>query len=285
MLGSKACDVTGIVAIACARHGCFAPNSIADLFKGEQQKNIDWVLLQALKSTHMDPEQNAMLIYDIACQYFIHIQDRIGHLLPSGLELDRAIGLFHVHGHKDECFFRYATTFIPGTGVTVGEILEMLWSSLNAITSTVRTATLANCAETIDDHATDSNHKKMLNIGKYLWQCYGASAYSIKLAASLASRHLQASTMSLEASNYFSNLTVSAPIQLCRQWEKEIQDAKGRWLAEPAAMDILGTCDAHCNNILIPGNEKEVHTPAEKWIQMAIDIEERQWVTFISSNY
>ncbi|GLB34333.1 hypothetical protein LshimejAT787_0112170 [Lyophyllum shimeji] len=28
MLLSKACDVTGIVAIACARHGCFAPNSL-----------------------------------------------------------------------------------------------------------------------------------------------------------------------------------------------------------------------------------------------------------------
>src|SRR6266850_2469692 len=207
-----------------------------------------------------------MPIYDIACQYFIHIQDRIGHLLPSGLELDCTIGLFHVHGHKDECFFRYATTFIPGTGVTVGEILEMLWSSLNAITSTVCTAALANHAETIDDHVTDSNHKKMLNIGKCLCQCYGAGAYSIKLATSLTSWHLQASTMSLEASNYFSNLMASAPIQLCWQWEKEIQDAEGCRLAELAVMDILGTCEAHQDSLLMPGNEKEVHTPAEKWI-------------------
>lgn len=165
MHGSKACDVTGIVAIACARHGCFAPNSIADLYKGEQQKNVDWVLLQALKMTNMDPTQGAMLIYDIACQYFVHLQDRIGHLMPGQLKLDRAIGMFHVHGHKEECLFRYATSFIPGTGVTVGEILEMLWANLNTITPTVRTATLANRAETIDDHANDSNLKKMLNIG------------------------------------------------------------------------------------------------------------------------
>jgi hypothetical protein len=165
MLGSKACDVTGVVAVACARHGFFAPNGIANLFRGEQQKNVDWVLLQALKRTNVDPTQGAMLIYDIACQYFIHLQDRIGHLLPEKLSLDRAIGLFHVHGHKEECFFRFATSFIPGAAVTAGEILETLWSSLNAITPTVRTATLANRAETIDDHATDSNHKKMLNIG------------------------------------------------------------------------------------------------------------------------
>ena len=101
MMESKACNVTGIVAIACARHGCFAPNSIADLFCGEQQKNVDWVLLQALKSTHVDPAQGAMLIYNIACQYFVHLQERIGHLLPEGSTLDHAIGLFHVHGHKD----------------------------------------------------------------------------------------------------------------------------------------------------------------------------------------
>ena len=68
MLLSKACDVTGIVAIACARHGCFAPNSVANLFRGEQQKNVDWAFLQALKTTKVAERQGAMLIYDIACQ-------------------------------------------------------------------------------------------------------------------------------------------------------------------------------------------------------------------------
>lgn len=166
MLGSKACDVTGIVGIACGRHGFFAPNSIANLFRGEQQKNIDWVFLQALQHTNVDPQQGVTLIYDLACHYMIHLLARIGHLLPQDLTIDAAIGLFHVHGHKEECFFRYATSFIPGAAITAGEILESLWASLNTITPTVRTATLANRAEMIDDHATDSNHKKMLNMGK-----------------------------------------------------------------------------------------------------------------------
>jgi len=39
VLASKACDITGVVAIACARHGCYALNSIVDLFKSEQQKS------------------------------------------------------------------------------------------------------------------------------------------------------------------------------------------------------------------------------------------------------
>jgi hypothetical protein len=105
LLGSNSCDRTGKAAIACARHGCYAPNALVDLFKGEQQKNVDYALLQALKTTGVDPDQGVLMIYDIACQYFVHLTDRIGEKLPKGLEVDRVISLFHVHAHKDECFF------------------------------------------------------------------------------------------------------------------------------------------------------------------------------------
>ena len=168
MLFSKACDITGIVAIACARHGCFAPNSIVDLFHGEQQKNVDWSFLEAIRTTNVDPDQGVMLYYDIICQYFRYLKARIGHLLPDTLEIDRAIRLFHVHAHKEECFYRFASSFIPGAGIVAGEILESLWSRLNLITTATRTATLAHRTEVIDDHASDSNHKKSLGIGEQI---------------------------------------------------------------------------------------------------------------------
>jgi len=69
---SKACDITGIVSVACTRHGCFAPNSIVDLFRGEQQKNVDWSFLECIRTTNVDSEQGIMLIYDIICQYLGH---------------------------------------------------------------------------------------------------------------------------------------------------------------------------------------------------------------------
>ncbi|KAF8337253.1 hypothetical protein F5887DRAFT_890729 [Amanita rubescens] len=259
MLGSKACDITGIVAIACARHGCFVPNSIANLSRGEQQKNVDWVLLQALKMSNMEHEQGAMLIYDIACQYFVHLRSHIGHLLPPGLEIDRAIGLFHVHGHKNECFFRFATSFIPGAGVTVGEILEMLWSSLNSITPTVRMATLPNRAETIDDHATDSNFKKLLNI-----------------VSVLSNRHVQAVSMVGQAQTYFSGLTKSITENDLQQWETEIKHAESIRHNQPAAMDILGTRAVDRQEPSASSNNVEVSYNSEMWIQLAIDIEEKQ---------
>ena len=88
LLSSKACDMTGIVSIACARHGCFAPNGLVDLFKGEQPKNVDWAFLKSLYMTRVDPDQGAILIYNIACQYFEYLKDRISHLLPLGLIVD-----------------------------------------------------------------------------------------------------------------------------------------------------------------------------------------------------
>jgi hypothetical protein len=151
LLFSKACDISGIVTIACARHGCFTLNSIVNLFRGEQQKNVDWSLLEAIRTTHVDPDQGLMFIYDIICQYWIYLNSRIGHFLPIGLEINRAIGLFHVHAHKEECFYRFASSFIPGAGIVAGEILESLWSRLNLITTSTRMATLAHCAEVIDD--------------------------------------------------------------------------------------------------------------------------------------
>jgi len=93
---SNACDVTGVTTIACSQHGCFCPNAFVDLFKGEQQKNIDFALLEAIRSTGVTVDQGVTLIYDIAYQYSVHLYDCISDRLPPGLEIDRAIGMFHV---------------------------------------------------------------------------------------------------------------------------------------------------------------------------------------------
>ena len=131
------------------------------------RKMLIGAFLESLCTTNVQPEQGVMLIYDIACQYCIHLRDRIGHLLPLGLDIDQAIGLFHVHAHKEKCFFRFASSFIPGAGIVAGEILESLWAGLNTITPATRTATLAHRSEMIDDHAADSNHKKTMSIGRH----------------------------------------------------------------------------------------------------------------------
>ena len=108
-----------------------------------------------------------LLLYDIMCQYIVYMKDRIGKDLPPELSIDGAIGAMHVHGHQPKCFPRYAPAFVPGAGIVSGEILESLWSTLNAASPMARTATLAHRAEILDDHMSDSNWKKLLGMGEY----------------------------------------------------------------------------------------------------------------------
>jgi hypothetical protein len=87
--------------------------------------------------------------------------------LPPRVEVDGGIGLFHVHGHREECLHRYATYFIPGAAVVDGEVLERLWSVLNLVSRSTRTATLGHRAEMLDDHMNDNNWKKLVGIGEF----------------------------------------------------------------------------------------------------------------------
>ena len=132
--------------------------------------NMDWSLCEALATTNVGDIKHVLHIYDINCQYCVHLGERISRSelmnIPDNVVIAHAIGLFHIHGHKDECLYRYATSYVPGAGVVDGEILEALWSVLNSVSAATRTASLAHRTETLDDHMNDSNWKKMLHIGR-----------------------------------------------------------------------------------------------------------------------
>jgi Kyakuja-Dileera-Zisupton transposase len=264
LLASKACDVTGVVGIACARHGCFVPNALVDLFKGEQQKNVDFAFLKALTTLGIDPDQGVLLIYDIACQYVIHLAERIGHLLPPGLSIDQAIDLFHVHAHKDECFFRFATTFIPGAAVVAGQIIESLWSNLNSISPTVRTATLPHRAEVLDDHACDSNHKKMLS-----------------MADTLRRRFLDATTMVNQADLYYLEITRTIDPAALRKWEHEVKSAERLRSTDLRVMDIYAaripdSAAGETAGSATLSASSSASAPLDQWMEYLLLVEETQ---------
>ncbi|KAI9569352.1 hypothetical protein HD554DRAFT_2038290 [Boletus coccyginus] len=56
---------TGVGATACACHGCFVPYSVVDFYKGEQHKNINYSICQAISYKSQDI-QKAVIIYDVA---------------------------------------------------------------------------------------------------------------------------------------------------------------------------------------------------------------------------
>ena len=133
---------------------------------------MDYSIFKAL-SFNMEGIEAALISYDVMCQWSIHMLDRVtssDHLkLPNNLDLRLAIGLFHIHGHQDTCLARYSPSFIKGSRQIDGETIEMLWAPLNEITRSTRGMSTSHCQEVIDKHMNDSNWKKLIDLGKFIF--------------------------------------------------------------------------------------------------------------------
>jgi hypothetical protein len=196
---------------------------------------------------------------NIACQYIVHLQEHIGQHLPFGLDIDAAIGLFHVHAHKDQCFFQYATSFIQGAGIIAGEILESLWSTLNSISPTAWTATLAHRAEMLDDHATDSNHKKSLGMVTGLCRSYQNAVDMLD--------HLKM---------YYQNLANQAGKTAVEKWTDDIKMAEVNCKYDVSAMDIYAT---KLDNTPVDNRHPASGMPTTQlasWMECSLAVEEKQ---------
>lgn len=219
---------------------------MVDFQKGEKQANIDWSLCEALRNTNVNGLPKALIIYDIMCQYHIHLLDRVNRNpflhLPE-ITLEKGIGQFHVHGHQETCLFRFSTSFIPGAGQVDGEVLERLWSVLNNISRSTRTATLAHRAEILDDHMNDWNWKKLVGMGK---PCENQTANlpnatTLWTVPALCLKYNQAKAAVVAAREYHQALTGAADQDDVREWTREIEIAESQQHRDPKAMDMMKT--------------------------------------------
>ena len=115
--------------------------------------------------------KQCLLVYDIFCQWIKHFLTRVESSpylsIPEGMKVQGGIGDFHVKGHIEDCFTRFALMFIEGSRVIDGEILETLWSVLNETSRSAKGSTLAHRNEILDDHMNHSNWKKLIGMGMY----------------------------------------------------------------------------------------------------------------------
>ena len=128
---------------------------------------MDYAIVHAVWHVS-SPKQKVVTFYDINCQYSQNLVHQIWSnnfiSLPDGLQIVPGIGIWHVHGHKSECFPRYVLNFIPGAGRVDGEIMETLWSSLNIISPSVRGMATPHQQELLDFQMSDSNFLKMVRM-------------------------------------------------------------------------------------------------------------------------
>ena len=131
--------------------------------------NMDYCLSEAMKY-NTGGIRRTIWLYDIMCQFWKNLKKRFEvnpYLTFPDMEILRGIGLFHVHGHKDECYARFAPTFIRGAGMVDGEVLETLWAVLNGIANSIRSQGTEYRRETLDDQMNDSNWKKLIHLGEW----------------------------------------------------------------------------------------------------------------------
>ncbi|KIN96389.1 hypothetical protein M404DRAFT_163080 [Pisolithus tinctorius Marx 270] len=131
----------------------------------------------------LDPWKSVITFYDINCQYSKNLacwlEENRYLSLPSGLQTQPSIGLWHVHGHQTECFTRYAPNFIPGAGQVDSEIMETLWSSLNMISPSAWGMVTAHHQELLDFQMNDSNFLKMIWMSLALKQKFKVAKQSL----------------------------------------------------------------------------------------------------------
>ena len=207
--------------------------------------NRDYSLNEALKYTTNGDTPGVIFAYDINCQYSIHLRRRLveGPFLDNREDLPilPAIGLFHVHGHQEQCYARYAPTFVRGMGKGDGEILETNWSVLNGISSMTRTMTLAHRSEVMDAHIGDNNWKKMINMGELIvcffsiWAILKGSHFA---ATSLCARWKKICLTKSEHVEDFELMDENVSAENHRSWQSLVDHADMTRLDDVGVMDI-----------------------------------------------
>jgi hypothetical protein len=150
---------------------CFKLKIISeDLKECPSFVNMDYSICQAL--AFAGGVTGALVIYDIACQWFKNFAKRVNQTptlhVNKDLNITAAVGKFHLGAHIDSCFALHSLNFVKGAGQIDGEIIETLWAIMNNIAGSTRTMGWAFRQETIDKHMNDSNWLKTVNIGEFI---------------------------------------------------------------------------------------------------------------------
>ncbi|KAJ7029504.1 hypothetical protein C8F04DRAFT_1264960 [Mycena alexandri] len=115
---------SGVGGVVCARHKLVRPQGVGDLQKGERYSNMDYILLCAVLGIMA---MYLVILYDIACQWRIHFEERMGKM-PEELQLDLkqttvlyGLPVWHAAAHERSCQVQNSLSYVPGVGRTDGE--------------------------------------------------------------------------------------------------------------------------------------------------------------------
>jgi ribosomal protein L22 len=211
---------------------------------------MDYSLCKAL-SYNMESIPVALVMYDIMCQYGVHLKERVKKSpelsIPDSLELRTGIGLFHIHGHQDSCLPRFSPSYIPGAKQVDGEIIETLWAPLNNVSQSIQGMSLAHRQEVLDAHMNHSNWKKMVRIGmshSYIILHINDTEIMFDVLVPFLLKRWKRLEAGMDLSaETFDSLTKRLK-KNTKQWLKAEKNAQINRYADPTSMDIYDTVTA-----------------------------------------
>ncbi|VDB94418.1 unnamed protein product [Peniophora sp. CBMAI 1063] len=224
---SRIVDIKGIGSWACSRHGCFCACSTNNFELGESQHPVDKSLDSAFRHTITEQITRVQLLYDIWCRYGVHVRERFRHSgldWPKFREVLQGVGVWHIYGHVFECLRRFSPSYSPRSGIVDGEILETLWSLLNAVLQSCRGMSLAAREEKINMHMNDINYRKIVGMVSSLVR--KLRKYSKELDA--RRHHLKRLELSCDEEDIF-------------RWEQSRKDLEERRAKDPYYADEFWT--------------------------------------------
>ncbi len=131
--------------------------------------NMDYLVFSSLRDRAV---QRVVLSYDIACQWYKNIQDRMAKVIPRNLWLNKVVEQtvylvpkFHLPAHIAECNLNFSFNYAKHVGRTDGKAPERGWSRTNALATSTREMGPGFRRDTLDDHFNDWNWKKITGLG------------------------------------------------------------------------------------------------------------------------
>ncbi|KAJ7764813.1 hypothetical protein B0H16DRAFT_1310446 [Mycena metata] len=169
---SRGYSSTGVGMGVCARHEFVQPNGVGDLQKGERYANMDYIFASILR--HWDQRLKKVISYDIVCQWWKQLKERLLHLPPLlrmkiVLHLIRfVIPKMHINAHILACRLLFSLSFLLGAGQTDGEGIERPWANIGGVATSTREQGPGFRRDTLDDHWNYWNWMKLTQLPRLL---------------------------------------------------------------------------------------------------------------------
>ncbi|KAJ7223218.1 hypothetical protein GGX14DRAFT_532116 [Mycena pura] len=268
---SRGYSSTGVGMGVCARHEFVQPNGVGDLQRGERFANMDYIFASILR--HLDPRLRKIVSYDIVCQWWKNLMERL-LLLPPLVRFNLVLQLFrfvvpkmHIHGHTKACQVEYSLNLVPGSGQTDGEGIERPWAMIGGVAASTRNSGPGARADALDFQWTFWNWSKFVGL------------------PSLLRRRLDVARVELAKQEEAFRIFTAQQADRVPEWKAQIDDYEnGGGSKNPYDAEIKGLTEMQVRLRLQQEEEKEaaagvprVHEVGPSlFITLALDLEDEQ---------